>query len=78
MLCIALTMQWQTYQLDVNNVFLYGVLDIPIYRHQPASYVDATHPSHICQLKKALYSLKQVPRAWYSTLNNFLLGYGFS
>ena len=57
-LCITLTMQWQIYQLDVNNAFLHGVLDIWIYMHQPTGYIDATHPFHLCQLKKALYDLK--------------------
>ncbi len=31
---------------------------------QPLSYVDQTHPNLDCRLKKALYSLKQAPRAW--------------
>jgi hypothetical protein len=28
-------------------------------------------------LRKALYSLKQAPRAWYERLRNFLLSEGF-
>ena len=28
--------------------------------------------SHVCRLKKALYSLKQAPRTWYGRVDNFL------
>lgn len=30
--------------------------------HQPMGFKDATHPNHVCLLKKSLYGLKQAPR----------------
>ncbi|GJS97159.1 retrovirus-related pol polyprotein from transposon TNT 1-94 [Tanacetum coccineum] len=39
---------------------------------------DKDNPSHVYKLKKALYSLKQVPRAWYDMLSSFLISQHFS
>jgi hypothetical protein len=55
---------WSLHQMDVNNVFFHGDLQEEVYMEQPPSYVDQTHPNLVCRLKKALYSLKQAPRAW--------------
>jgi hypothetical protein len=32
----------------------------------------------VCKLKKALYGIKQAPRAWYARIDNYLWGLGFS
>ena len=34
-------------------------------------------PSHVCWLRKSLYSLKQAPRAWYTKLRVALQSWGF-
>ena len=34
--------------------------------------------SHVCRLKKALYRLKQAPRAWYLRIDNYLQSLGFT
>lgn len=34
-------------------------------------------PTHICKFKKAIYDLKQAPRAWFHRFSSFLLSYGF-
>ena len=34
-------------------------------------------PSHVCKLQRALYGLKQSPRAWYARLSACLLNLGF-
>jgi hypothetical protein len=45
-----------------KNAFLRGDLH-EVYMHPP-SRVDA--PSgHVCRLRRALYALKQAPRAWF-------------
>ena len=35
-------------------------------------------PSLVCRLKKYLYGLKQVPRAWYAKMDVFLLSISFT
>ncbi|GJU98075.1 retrovirus-related pol polyprotein from transposon TNT 1-94 [Tanacetum coccineum] len=49
-----------------------------VYVSQPMGFVDPDHPTHVYRLKKALYDLKQAPRAWYDTLSRFLLDNKFS
>ncbi|GJU51905.1 retrovirus-related pol polyprotein from transposon TNT 1-94 [Tanacetum coccineum] len=36
------------------------------------------NPSHVYKLKKALYGIKQAPRAWYDMLSSFLISLHFS
>nr|GEW42119.1 retrovirus-related Pol polyprotein from transposon TNT 1-94 [Tanacetum cinerariifolium] len=66
------------YQMDVKTAFLHGLLKEDVYVYQPEGFIDSDYPSHIYKLKKALYRLKQAPRAWYDELSTFLLQNGFS
>ncbi|GJZ99264.1 retrovirus-related pol polyprotein from transposon TNT 1-94 [Tanacetum coccineum] len=66
------------YQMDVKTAFLNGELKEEFYVSQPEGFVDPDHPHHVYRLKKALYDLKQAPRAWYDTLSRFLLANRFS
>jgi hypothetical protein len=61
--------------MDVKTAFLYSEVKEEIYVVQPSGLNDDTE--RVCRLYKALYSLKQSPRVWYSTLATFLetLGY---
>ncbi|GJY84283.1 retrovirus-related pol polyprotein from transposon TNT 1-94 [Tanacetum coccineum] len=52
------------FQMDVKTAFLHGMLKEDVYMCQPKSFTNADHPSHVYKLKKALYGLKKVPRAW--------------
>nr|GEV61759.1 retrovirus-related Pol polyprotein from transposon TNT 1-94 [Tanacetum cinerariifolium] len=53
------------YQMDVKTAFLNGELKEEVFVSQPEGFVDQDHPIHVYRLKKALYELKQAPRAWY-------------
>ncbi|GKV40995.1 hypothetical protein SLEP1_g48578 [Rubroshorea leprosula] len=76
-LSLAVSRRWPLKQLDVNNAFLHGELDEELYMQQPAGFIDQTHPSHVCWLRKSIYGLKQAPRAWFRALKAFLLSQGF-
>nr|GEW75935.1 retrotransposon protein, putative, unclassified [Tanacetum cinerariifolium] len=69
---------FRVYQMDVKTTFLYGPLKEEVYVNQLDGFVDPYHPNQVNHLKKAIYRLKQAPRAWYDKLSNFLISKGFS
>lgn len=76
-LSLAVHYAWSIQQLDVTNAFLHGVIDEEVYMKQPLGYKDPAHPNFVCKLNKALYGLRQAPRAWFSMFSGFLLQQGF-
>nr|GEZ60260.1 retrovirus-related Pol polyprotein from transposon TNT 1-94 [Tanacetum cinerariifolium] len=50
--------------MDVKTAFLNGNLREEVYVSQPDGFVDPDNPNYVYKLKKALYRLKQAPRAW--------------
>ncbi|KAA3474375.1 hypothetical protein EPI10_024670 [Gossypium australe] len=62
-----------------NNSFLNGDLADEVFMQQPPGYVQCGSNGKplVCRLKKALYGLRQVPRAWFDKLKCFLLSIGF-
>nr|GEU93532.1 hypothetical protein [Tanacetum cinerariifolium] len=65
------------YQMDVKTTFFNGNLREEVYVSQPDGFVDPNNPNHVYKLKKALYALKQAPRAWYDMLSSFLISQDF-
>ncbi|GJQ94104.1 retrotransposon protein, putative, ty1-copia subclass [Tanacetum coccineum] len=51
--------------MDVKTAFLNGILREEVYVSQPDGFVDQDNLNHVYKLKKALYELKQAPRALY-------------
>ncbi|XP_069155624.1 uncharacterized protein [Solanum lycopersicum] len=66
-------MGFKLYQMDVKSAFLNGDLKEEVFVKQPPGFEDVELPDHVFKLNKALYSLKQAPRAWYERLSKFLL-----
>jgi Reverse transcriptase (RNA-dependent DNA polymerase) len=62
----------------VKNAFLQGELDREIYMDQTQGFESKTHSEFVCKLKKALYELKQAPRAWYRKIVEFLIQSGYT
>ncbi|KAK3037795.1 hypothetical protein RJ639_030714 [Escallonia herrerae] len=76
-LTIALARNWDIRQLDVKNAFLHGYLTEPVFMEQPPRFQDPYKLRHVCKLNRALYGLRQAPRAWFDCFITFLLATGF-
>nr|GEW52791.1 hypothetical protein [Tanacetum cinerariifolium] len=57
------------YQMDIKIAFLNGPLKEEVYVNQPDGFIDPHHPDNVYHLKKALYEIKQAPKAWYDELS---------
>ena len=68
---------WNVHQLDIETAFLNGDLHEEVYVFQPRGFVQNGQENKVCKLKKALYELKQAPRAWYEKIHAYLLAHGF-
>lgn len=62
-LSIVVSHGWSLRQIDIQNAFLHGILTDEVYMQQSQSFIDSTWPNHVYKLHKAIYSLKQAPRA---------------
>nr|GEV23136.1 retrovirus-related Pol polyprotein from transposon TNT 1-94 [Tanacetum cinerariifolium] len=62
-LAFAAHMNMIVYHMDVKTAFLNGILREEVYVSQPDGFADPDNPNHVYRLKKALYRLKQAPRA---------------
>ena len=76
-LTLAVNNDWMLRQVDINNAFLNGELTKMVYMPQPEGFMDKSRLNHICILKKALYGLRQAPRAWFDKLKGALNSWGF-
>ncbi|GFS37380.1 hypothetical protein Acr_00g0051640 [Actinidia rufa] len=72
---VAAVRQWSLYQFDVKNAFLNGYLSEEVYMRPPPGLSPL--PGLLCRLRRALYGLKQSPRAWYARFQAVVLQIGF-
>ena len=50
---------------------------VDVYMQKPPSFEIAGQEHKVCKLIKALYVLKQAPRAWYTKMDEYLRKVGF-
>ena len=62
-------------QMDVETAFLNGRVKTEVYINEPKGY--ETGENRVCKLKRALYGLRESPRAWYDCFNKFVQELGF-
>ena len=76
-LSLAVNLEWDLWQMDVKNAFLQGELEDEVYMRPPPGMEGMVKPGNVLRLRKAIYGLKQSPRAWYHKLSTTLNGRGF-
>nr|GEW01195.1 retrotransposon protein, putative, unclassified [Tanacetum cinerariifolium] len=63
-LAFACALDFKLFQIDVKSEFLNGFINEEVYVAKPSGFIDFAKPSHVYRLKKALYGLRQAPKAW--------------
>ncbi|GJX98615.1 copia protein [Tanacetum coccineum] len=62
----------------IESAFLNSFINEEVYVAQPLGFNDFAKPNHVYRLKKALYELKQAPKAWYDRLKAFLIKHDYT
>ncbi|GJQ93189.1 ribonuclease H-like domain, reverse transcriptase, RNA-dependent DNA polymerase [Tanacetum coccineum] len=76
-LALAAYHEWQVHHLDVKSAFLHGELKEEVYVTQPEGFIQQGKSGKVYKLTKALYGLRQAPRAWNMKLDQTLKSLGF-
>lgn len=66
LLSLAENLDWPLHQFDIKNGFLHGELEEGVYMDLSPGYTASKNSGAICKLQRALYSLKQSLRIWFS------------
>jgi hypothetical protein len=63
---------WRVHHMDVKSAFLNGYLNEEVYVHQPPGFAIPDKEGKVLCMRKALYDLRQAPRAWNVKLDSTL------
>nr|GEZ64522.1 ribonuclease H-like domain, reverse transcriptase, RNA-dependent DNA polymerase [Tanacetum cinerariifolium] len=77
LLAIAANIKWEVHHLNVKSAFLHGELKEEVYVTQPEGFTKKGNDGKVYRLIKALYGLRQAPRAWNIKLDNTLKSLDF-
>jgi transposase InsO family protein len=77
-LVLAAKFRWKLRQMDVITAFFNGVLNEEVYMEIPAGFSGAGDPTKVCKINRALYGLRQSPKAWYKHIDTWLTSQGLS
>jgi hypothetical protein len=69
LLIVAAHHKWIVHHMDVKSAFLNGYLAEAVYVRQPPVFTIEGQKHKVLKLHKALYGLRQAPRAWNSKLD---------
>jgi hypothetical protein len=75
-IAIAAHHGWTIHHMDVKSAFLNGELNEEVYVVQPPGFKQRGLEHKVFRLHKALYGLRQAPRAWNAKLHSTLLKLG--
>jgi hypothetical protein len=77
-LALAAHNKWQVHHMDVKSAFLNGELEETVFVQQPPGLTQGDDQGKVLRLNKALYGLRQAPRAWNAKMDASLHTLGFS
>ena len=77
LLAIAAHHSWEVHHMDLKSAFLNGELKETVYVRQQSGFLNNDNPNKVLCPHKALYGLRQAPRAWNANLDSTLLSLKF-
>ena len=79
LLALAAQRRWDLFHLDIKTAFLVAELkpNEEVFVSQPQGFAVAGKEHLVLRLHKALYGLRQAPKAWYRKIDKFLRSIGF-
>lgn len=77
LLALAVKNSWEVHHLDVKSAVLNGEIQEEVYVTHPKGFVKKGKEHLFYRLVKALYGLRQAPRAWYAKFSKCLEELGF-
>ena len=77
LLALAAAKDWRVDHLDVKSAFLNSALAETVFIRQPLGFAVKGEEHRVLRLRKALYGLRQAPRAWNAKLDATLGELGF-
>jgi hypothetical protein len=63
--------------MDVKSSYLNGPIKEEVYVEQPPGFKSEGYSNHVYKLHKTFYGLKQVPKAWFECVRDFLIENNF-
>lgn len=85
LLALSCEHDWELEGMDVKTAFLNGTLEERIYMQVPEGIALPVNKNTrtyeapmVCRLIKAIYGLKQSPRAWYGRIHTFFQVHNFT
>lgn len=76
LITLATQNMWKLHHMDVKSAFLNGELEKEVYVKQPSGFIKEGEEHRVFKLHKALYGLRQAPRAWNIKLDRTLMSLG--
>lgn len=76
LLALAVELNYEVHQMDINAAYLNGTLNEDIYMSQPEGTAEKGKEHLVCHLKRSLYGLRQSGREWNKCLDKCLKVFG--
>ena len=77
LLALVAPKDWRVHHLDVKSAFLDGQLSETVFVGQSPGFAIKGEEHRVLRLRKAVYGLRQAPRAWNAKLDATLGKLGF-
>ena len=77
LLALVAAKDWRVHHLDVKSAFLNDERAETVFVRQPPGFAVKGEEHRVLRLRKALYGLRQAPRAWNAKLDATLGELGF-